>query len=145
MENQQRKAVSNWKRGFWPDITDLASARKTGRFGAWAAFTVAAVTSFVVLLGQFGIEVMNIDTWAMVDATLAAGLGLGIWRMSRVCAITMLLLYILQRITEWSEFGFRNPLMPVILGTLLLNGIRGTFAYHRYKRGHSSTGIAQGV
>jgi hypothetical protein len=125
--------------GFLPAITDLATARSVGRQGAIAAFFCAAMTAFFAALAVGGVEgsqILNIDAWALIDAALFFIIGICIWEMSRVFAVSGLLLYLLERVFMWAEnpeLASKGILISIFMVFAFVNGIRGTFAFHRFR------------
>lgn len=122
---------------YWPEMTDLESAESAAHAGAGACFFVAAVTSLVAVISiSLSRPIMGLNGWSFVDASLFAIAGWRMWRFSRPWAIVALAMYLLERVYA----AISNPgasmaiVMTVILTLLLIGGIRGTFAYHRFKK-----------
>ena len=116
----------------WPSITDQVSAKKASRQGLLACACCAGATILCVLLGYFGPP----RTDALVDALLFILIGWGIHRISRFAAVAGLLLFILERVFEWLNYGRGNTVVALLLALAFtlafINSVRGTFAYHRY-------------
>ncbi|HZU25013.1 MAG TPA: hypothetical protein VFA04_05800 [Bryobacteraceae bacterium] len=113
-------------------IYDEPTARKAARQGMWAAFFVAIATAAVSLLAGSGISILRgVGPTAWVDALVFGALGLGIGRMSRLAAIGALALYIVERIAMAPTAGL-SPVMMVAMISAFAQGIRGTFAWHKY-------------
>lgn len=125
---------------FFPAITDMESARKAGKQGAWAAFFGAGVTAVIATIAAFrpqATAAFGIGVWAFLDAAVFLGLGVGIWRMSRTCAVLGLAFYALERIVmalDRPATAGKGIVLVVILVLAYVNGIRGTFAFHRFKK-----------
>jgi hypothetical protein len=112
----------------WPPVDTLQSARGAARYGTWAAVLNALGTTISVLLrDQAG------PSW--IDVILVLALAWAIQRMSRVAAVVCLVWYVLGRIpflTGASPAIMAVRLILMACWTLaLINGVRGTFAYHR--------------
>jgi hypothetical protein len=125
----------NW---FWPDIHNLDTARDAALTGSHTAFVVSGMTGALALLSAF--HILNLaDPWSLVDAMLFAVLGLLMRRMSRVAATSAIALFTIERGYE-AFVRSRRPMTTVaavLVGVLYLgftSGVRGTIAYHRYKR-----------
>jgi len=69
-----------------------------------------------------------------VEAVLFAGLGFGIWKMSRICALSAILLFLAGQIEPLSH-SYGRLFMVMLLLSYFSNGVRGTFAYHKYGSG----------
>jgi hypothetical protein len=125
-------------------ISDLGSARRASKLGATFAFVCAVL----ILMGTN----LPLPPWAIVYAALFAGLGFGIWRMSRACAVSVLLLYIINvALIYVGTFGknlLGSPIARIIstllfgllAGAYFVEGVRGTFAYQRYKNNLAASG-----
>ena len=122
----------------WPPLNDMESAKKAARQGVWAAGIVAVVTALLAVLAGRGVKVLNIDSWAFVDAALFAIIAFGIHKMSRVAAVAWVCLYVLERLYMWQTNGVKagGIIMPVILTLAFINSIRGTFTHHRLSSGN---------
>jgi hypothetical protein len=121
-------------------ISDLESARRAGKVAATFPFVCAVL----ILIGANS----PLPLWAIFYAALFAGLGFGIWRMSRACAVSVLPLYIINIALNYvGTFGkslLESPIARIlstlvfglIAGTFFVQGVRGTFAYQSLIRGH---------
>ncbi len=79
-----------------------------------------------------------IDGWALVDAAIFGIIAWGIYRMSRVAAVAGLVGYSLEKIYMQATLGSKvgsGLFVAVIIILAFINAVRGTFAYHRMKRG----------
>lgn len=138
MTQQSRQSFQHW---FFPPIVTKADARKVANQGFWAAIFVAGITVvFATIASTLGpIEDVPIDAFAFIDAGIFVAISLGIRKCSRVAAVAALALYWLNRIYLWSVVGFEASQasglwMAVLLTISFINGIRGTFAYHRLSK-----------
>jgi hypothetical protein len=115
----------------WPQIADHAAAIWTSRQGIIATGASSIVTGLTTVLGVF-------DIARLIYAVLFAILAIGIYRMSRAAAVAALAAYLLGRVPVWYSHGFPANIieLAVFVGLTLLfiNGIRGTFAYHRLRQ-----------
>ena len=126
----QRKGIV-W---IWPVIVDVETARRVSRQGFWAATWVAGVTALLALLSTLGVNIWNFDLYALVDALIFAIIGWGIHRLSRTAAVAGICLYLLERAYMWATFGPKNPFVAAIFILMFINGVRGTFAFHKFSR-----------
>jgi hypothetical protein len=114
----------------WPKITDLESAQGAARQGFWAAIIAAVVTVVVVVLVQAGVQVFDVSINALevsIDAALFLIVAWGIHKMSRTAAVCGLVFNILS---WWSQEP-AGLVWAAIFMVLYINGIRGTFRYHK--------------
>lgn len=127
-------AFSKQTEWIWPSVVDITAAKKASKQGLWASTWCAGATIVFVVLAQFGVQMFNFDLWALLDAFLFIIIGWGIYKMNRIAAVAGLLLYILERISMWSEHGSKNPAMAIIITLMFINSIRGIFAYHKMNK-----------
>ncbi len=101
------------------------------------AFFCAGSTLLFVLLARVGMSlVQGLNERALVDAAVFVFFGFGILRMSRIAAVGAMALYIFERIDMLNRLTVAaGPSIPMMIVLLLcfINGIRGTFAYQRYR------------
>ena len=125
------KTKPSWpdpKKQWWPEITDIESARKIARYAFWAALFSGSLTAL------FGIyQWAGYDRWALVDAALVYLLGFGVSRMSRTSAILLLVYFVGSKI--WTTYQYQNFQGNVIVFlsfvAMFTNGVRATYGYHR--------------
>ena len=125
---------SRW-RIFWPEVTDLDSAREAIKLGCGACFVLAALN---VLMATFGARS------AFADAIIYAVLGLWIRRNSRAAAVIGVALMSLSVIVSVARLPLIGAL-TIILYVCLLSGMRGTFAYRKLIRARPSPESATGA
>ena len=105
------------------------------RLGLGAAMICAVVTSiFIVLRLTAGISATEETLWRLVEASLFGIIALGIYQMSRIAAISGLILYILERVVLWMTMGSKNPVLAIVFTLAFVNGVRGTLGYYRFKK-----------
>jgi hypothetical protein len=119
----------NW---IWPKIYNRTTAMAAAKEGAWAAFLIAGITGAVALLSVFGLSALA-SPWSLVDAAVAAFLGIMMRRMSRLAAVAMLVLFFGSRVYAMAQgISSGTGVMSVALLLLFVSAVRGTFAYHRF-------------
>ena len=119
---------------FWGKLDSVEAAVDAAKAGAAGAFMVAAVTAALAIASIFGFSVIpGVGALSLIDAAIFAGLGFGISRNSRVCAVLALAFYLLEQWMMVSNVSTFNGVMFVLFVVFFINGIRGTFAYHRLK------------
>ena len=125
----------NW---VWPNIIDKNTAQKASQQGYWACILCAGATILLVAINYFGTDLLNFTPWALGDAFLFIVIGWGIYKMNRFAAVSGLALYILERVSMWSEHGPKNPILAIFFTLMFINSVRGIFAYHKYRKDESS-------
>lgn len=118
----------------WPEIIDDKSAEKAAKQGFWAALYCSGATILFVVLANFEPQFDAVNMYALTDAFLFTIIGFGIWRMSRTASVAGLLLYMFERAYAWTTSGPKNPIIALIFVLLFIHSIRGTFAYHNFKK-----------
>jgi hypothetical protein len=144
MENRKQKGNA-----VWPTIDSIQTAREAAQQGFWAAIAVAVITSIAILAAMAlggALGPLDLGVWAFIDVGIYVAIAIGIRRMSRVAAVLGLVLYIANRIYLWAVLGARPAgiAMTAILVIALLNGVRGTFAYHRLRKQGIEETLADG-
>ncbi len=121
--------------GFWPTLSTIESARTAAMQGCWAASLGGIITGLFAVGSMYGFQpVKGIDIYSLVDAALLLLLSLGIWKMSRIAAVVALIYFVLSKVVLIIDNGPGNPIVMIIFGFLYVNGVRGTFAYQKYKK-----------
>lgn len=123
-----------------PPISDaiLGKIRKA----AIAAAVVGAMTGVLIGLSMAGVAQTGFDAWALLDVALAFGLAYGIHRRSRTCAVAMLVYFIASKIILAIELRQVSGLpLALLIGYFLVQGVSGTFAYHRTRRDLARYGV----
>ncbi|MEM1264059.1 MAG: hypothetical protein AAGH76_16800 [Pseudomonadota bacterium] len=123
--------VKKTENNFWPNTATIDGARSAARQGVWAAGFVATVTTALAIYSRFGEAIVGVDLWALGDVILFGIIGIGIWRLSRVASVLGLGLYIAERVWMFQANGKLGGVLMVLLILMFVNGVRGTFAYHR--------------
>jgi hypothetical protein len=124
---------------FWSPVTTIAQARKVARQGCWTALLVAGITA-AFAIASIALEDAALDlpinAWSFVDVVIFLAIAWGIYRLSRIAAVLGLVVYGLGQVLMWIAIG--PQLEGIWLLTLIvfgfINGIRGTFTYHRLRR-----------
>ena len=124
-------------RWYWPALGSVEEAVQASNQAMWAALFCAAVTAIFATISIFTSgSVAGIRPSAYVDALLFAGIAWGIRARSRVFAIAGLSLFVIEKAFQIAtqpdsiRFGI---FLAVILLLCFISGVRGNFAYHRYK------------
>ncbi|HEY9818764.1 MAG TPA: hypothetical protein V6D20_23595 [Candidatus Obscuribacterales bacterium] len=123
---------------FWPTIDSIKRAREVAQQGFWAAVIVAVVTAIftVVSIMAGNIAGLPISAWSFIDVGIFVAIAIGIRRMSRIAAVLGLVVYVGNQLYIWSVTGPRTTGIIVVVFLILafIHGVRGTFAYHSYRK-----------
>lgn len=66
----------------------------------------------------------------------------GLHRMSRTAAVFGLVLYLAERLFMMFETGPKGIILTVVFALLFGGGIRGTFAFHRFRAAGADPALA---
>ena len=105
------------------------------RAGVLGGVVSTGFTFVFTLVATIGAPVLEFSAWNFLDVVLMAGLTFGLYRRSRVCAVVVLAYFVTSKIMMLRAGG--NPASLVsgfIFGYLYVQGVRGTFEYHRLRR-----------
>jgi len=116
---------------FWPKVSD----RKNAQFAITEAFCVAAALALVTAL-LAAVELMNstsegTEADAFASALVFGGISFGIYRKSRIAAISGLVLYLASLAYAIVKVGSTPRVIALLVALAFLHGVRGTFAYHK--------------
>jgi hypothetical protein len=122
--------MANWA---WPEITDEESAREAAhKAGGWAA-AVAGLTALLALISLTGsVSLFGITPWSLLDSVLFGVVAWRVWCGSRPWAVTGLSLYCLEILFSVITHPPGVGILTFIVLLALINGVRGTFALHKY-------------
>jgi hypothetical protein len=137
-ERRTKCAHMKW---YWPKVTGLKEAERAAHEGAGVCFVIAAFTA-IVAGTSFWLNrpVLGLDAWAFADAMIFAIAGWRVWQLSRVWAVLVLVIYIMEKVYAITS----GPVPPagafisVVFTLLLIGGVRGTFAYYAFKKKESA-------
>jgi len=131
---REPRASGPWR---WPIISDEKSAKKAAATGAGFAFAVAGITGVLAIISIFR-PLGFVKPLSLVDALLFGFLGFMIqWKTSRIAAVAALILFVGERIYAGVGLGISAAVgaLAVIFLLGFISGVRGTLAYHVYRRG----------
>jgi hypothetical protein len=122
--------MANWA---WPEIIDEDSARSAAHTaGGWAA-AVAGLTTLLAIISIFSsVSLLGINAYSLVDAALFGVVAWRVWCGSRGWAIAGLALYGLEVVYAVVTHPPGVGILTIIVLLALINGVRGTFALHKY-------------
>ena len=121
---------------------EISEALKNIRYGYIAALVSAGITVVLNFL-QFDAGDVNLfsDPVVLYDVIIILLLAFGIYKKSRVCAITMLIYFILGKIfqfQEYASYGIDTPpstyLVAVVFIYFYFQAVRGTIAFHKINK-----------
>jgi len=123
--------------GMWPILTNELDARWAVRQGMWTAIVIGVVTAAASIwaykTASPELSELGLSLWSLADAAMFLAVAIGLFFNSRAAAVLGLLLYLLEQILVWSPDRVGNLVLMIIFVLGFINGIRGAFAFHRFK------------
>ena len=114
-------------------ITNMQEAKKVAREGFIASMAVSIITTIGIIISMTGVDFLGLDLFAFLDVAIFLIIGFGIYKISRIAAVLGLCLYLFEQISMILVSG-RFSWMMIIFTLAFCNSIRGTFAYHKFKK-----------
>jgi len=96
---------------------------------AVSAFIAGFLTLLISFTGMFGFNLFN-----LIDAAIFIGLGFGVLKKSRSCAIILFIYHIFNKFDMWTrtqDLMISAGFFSVFFAVMYLMGIMGTFAHHK--------------
>ena len=108
--------------------------------GAWIAALVSGtltlgVVAYVVFSGS---SMLSVDEWVLIDVVIIYGLAFGIYKKSRVAAVSMFVYFIINKVMMYFDGETRGTWMAAIFLFLFAQGVHGCFQYHSLKKRSNS-------
>jgi hypothetical protein len=125
----------------WIAIDNADSAVKISRQGFWAALIIALFMFFLFLLRIAEQPFDAMASGLLWRSIVFGGTAWGIYKVSRIGAFLgfafHFFFHLYPSFALWlkSILDFNTAIVIIILAFMFINGMRGTFAYHKYKRG----------
>lgn len=129
---------------WWPPVGTEEDARKTARYGFWAAVINVLLTGFLAALLLMGgrdnplAADPNLLWWALGDAVVFVAVATGLFFYSRVAAVAGLLLFAGSKAFGWILLSQAPQVGALLIAALFLifyiHGVRGCFALARFRR-----------
>ncbi|MFD3157363.1 hypothetical protein ACFIJ5_10950 [Haloimpatiens sp. FM7330] len=115
-------------------ITSMETAKKVASQGVIASIFIAIITTISIALSMSGHAILDVDYWTFIDVGLVLIIAFGIHKMSRIAAILGLVFYTAEKVMAIVLSGGRFSFLIIVFIIAYIEGIRGTFAYHKYKK-----------
>lgn len=120
----------------WPKVDTLQSAKNAGMQAFWVTIILIAISTALAIRIQFDEHASDaakdVLLGALIFLPIQALIAWQIRRMSRIAAVTGLVSYFLGQVVELADRPVKSlGFLSIIIIGLYINGIRGTFAFHR--------------
>ncbi len=116
---------------FWPKVSDRKNAQFAITEACLVAVALAVITAILATVEVLRPATEGPGAEAFVSPVVFAGIAFGIYRKSRLAAISGLALYLAERAYVLVKVGPSIGFIPVLVALAFLHGVRGTFAYHK--------------
>jgi len=124
--------------GLWPIIRCTQDARWAVKQGMWTAVICAVVTTVFAIWAHLSapaaLTELGVSLLSLIDATMFFGVAVGLYFNSRFAAVAGLGLFLLARIMMWRPEQVGQLVMMAIFFLGFVSGVRGTFAFHQFKK-----------
>ncbi len=108
---------------------DVIKANKAIKSAGTAAIVSGVLTQIESIIAGLGHSIAGMSIW--VDGLIILVLAYGIFKKSRVCAIIMLTYWVGCKIVHFASGNTRGLPIAVLFAYFFLQGVIGTFAYHK--------------
>jgi hypothetical protein len=89
------------------------------------------MTLLLSISAILGYSIAGYTAWTIIDFLLIVGLGIGIYKNSRTCAVLMFIYFVWAKLYMISVTGkFDGPIIALLFGYILFKTILGTFRYN---------------
>ncbi len=119
-----------------PRLTDALKKIKTG----WIMGVIVGILTFLIVtvVVVTNTSIAGLNVFSYLDVVIVFGLSFGIYRNSRVCAVLMVMYYILNKIIMLASApsgpnAVGGILVPIFITIGFVQAAIGTFKYHELK------------
>ena len=121
----------------WSKVDSVEGAVEASKAGFVAAMICAALTGIAALSSAIGSPLKpGYSLGALLDAGAFAALGWGTYRLSRVCAVLLVLFYTAEKLDSLAHITSLPIAGVVVIAgvyALYFRGVYGTISYHQLK------------
>ena len=120
----------------WPDVSNISNAKKASLYGVWASLIPALMTALAATwaIGAGKKAMGFIDAFAFLDVFIFCVVAFYIYKESRFAAVFGLVIFLIEKVYQVFATGrFDGWLFAIILTTLFVACVRGTYALHRLR------------
>ena len=131
MENTEKKPGRNF---FWPEITSPEAALKAIRTAFNFGIFLCGAMVVVSILPFFGFSLLGFGLTDVVEVVVWGFLLWGLKRKSRVCAIVLIVYYVVSKVLfmiEQPGHAASSFSWLIIVTLYFVNGARGVFRYYQ--------------
>ncbi|MGA8366882.1 MAG: hypothetical protein ACLQMT_02010 [Candidatus Acidiferrales bacterium] len=123
----------NW---IWPDFSDKAAPRKAIVQGVVACAFIASVDAGIgIYANVYHQTFQGYNAAVLVDGALFALIGWGLWKNSRIAAVSALVLMGIEIADKLLHHPKTFNFVTILLLLAIVNSVRGAFALHGQTQG----------
>ena len=117
---------------FWPNVSNRRFAQNAIQEAFWAALFVSVLTAILTVIVLLGPDETNFAQIGFLNSALFGGLAFGIYRRSRIAALSAFVLFTGGVIYQLATTGPAGLVLRGFIALAFFHGVRGTIAYHRF-------------
>ena len=117
---------------FWPNVSTRRFAQNAMQEAFWVSAFVSAVTAILTAISFLGPDESNPSASGFIDSAMFAGLAFGIYRRSRIAAVSAFVLYLAGSIFQFAAHGPAGWILRGLIALALFHGVRGAIAYRNF-------------
>ena len=117
---------------FWPNVNNRRFAQNAIQEAFWAALFVSALTAILTVMLLLSPDETDFAQIGFLNSALFGGLAFGIYRRSRIAAVSAFVLFAGGTIYQIATVGPRGLILRGLIALAFFHGVRGTVAYHRF-------------
>ena len=116
---------------FWPNVNNRRFAQNAIQEALWAAVLVSALTAIFTAFLLMSQDETSVSPFGFINSAVFGGLAFGIYRRSRIAAVSAFVLFAADTILQFATTGPRGWIFRGFITLAFFHGVRGTIAYHK--------------
>jgi hypothetical protein len=116
---------------FWPNVSNRRFAQNAIQEAFWAAVFVSGLTVAFTVIWLLRSDETDFAQVGFLNSALFGGLAFGIYRRSRVAAISAFVLFAGGTLYQLATTGPAGLVLRGLIALAFFHGVRGTFAYQK--------------
>jgi len=116
---------------FWPNVSNRRFAQNAILEAFWAGVFVSALTAIFTVISLLRPDETDVSSIGFINSALFGLFAFGIYRKSRIAALSAFALYMGGTIYQVATHGLAGLLIRGLIALAFFHGVRGTFAYQK--------------
>lgn len=117
---------------FWPNVSNRRFAQNAIQEAFWAALFVSGLTVAFTVILLLRSDETDFAQIGFLNSALFGGLAFGIYRRSRIAALSAFVLFAGGAIYQLATTGPAGLVLRGFIALAFFHGVRGTIAYHKF-------------